>query len=135
MAIGALQGLSVLLMILLVYVISLYRAQSELEARALTFTTLIIANLGLILTNRSWTRTILKMLRAPNDALWWVVGGAAVFLALVLYVPFLRNLFRLSYMHAVDIFICLGAGVMSILWFEGLKIIDIRKKLRQNIKY
>ena len=122
MAIGALQGLSVLIMVLLVYVISLYRAQSELEARALTFTTLIIANLGLILTNRSWSRTILKMLRAPNDALWWVVGGAAIFLALVLYVPFLRNLFRFSYMHAVDIFICAGAGVMSIIWFEGLKV-------------
>ncbi|MCX6999166.1 MAG: cation-translocating P-type ATPase [Candidatus Sumerlaeota bacterium] len=129
MAIGALQGLSVLIMVLLVYVISLYRAQSEMEARALTFTTLIIANLCLILTNRSWSRTILKMLRAPNDALWWVVGGAAVFLALVLYVPFLRNLFRFSYMHAVDIFICLGAGVMSIIWFEGLKVFRGPKKM------
>lgn len=128
MAIGALQGLSVLIMVLLVYVISLYRAQSEMEARALTFTTLIIANLGLILTNRSWSRTILKMLRAPNDALWWVVGGAAVFLALVLYVPFLRNLFRFSYMHAVDIFICLGAGVMSIIWFEVLKVFRVTGK-------
>jgi Ca2+-transporting ATPase len=129
MAIGALQGLSVLLMILLVYVISLYRAQSESEVRALTFTTLIIANLGLILTNRSWSRTILKMLRAPNAALWWVVGGAAIFLALILYVPFLRNLFRFSYMHAVDILICVGAGVMSIIWFEGLKVFGDPKKM------
>lgn len=127
-AIGALQGLSVLLMVLLVYVISLYRAQNELEARALTFTTLIIANLGLILTNRSWSRTILKMLRSPNDALWWVVGGAVVFLAIVLYVPFLRNLFRFDLMHATDILICVGAGLMSILWFEGFKMFDMWKK-------
>jgi Ca2+-transporting ATPase len=70
------------------------------------------------------------MLRVPNGALWWVVGGALVFLALVLYVPFLRNLFRFNYMHAVDIFICAGAGVMSIIWFEVHKVIEIRRKLR-----
>ena len=51
----------------------------------MTFTTLIVANLGLILVNRSWTRTILGTLRAPNAALWWVLGGATlVVLALTL---------------------------------------------------
>ena len=50
-----------------------------MEARTLTFTTLIVANLGLILTNRSWSRTILATFRSPNAALGWVMGGAGHF--------------------------------------------------------
>ena len=39
---------------------TLYRGQGEADARTLTITTLIIANLGLIFANRSWSRTILS---------------------------------------------------------------------------
>ena len=47
-------------------------------ARALTFATLVVSFLTIILVNRSWTRTVVSMLRAPNPALWWVVGGAGL---------------------------------------------------------
>ncbi len=127
LAVSLLQGVSVLLIVLAVFAIALYRGQGESDARALTFTTLIIANLGLILTNRSWSRTILSTLRSPNTALWWVLGGAAVFLGLVLYVPFLRSLFRFSTLHPLDLVICLSSGMVSILWFEGLKMFNGRQ--------
>jgi len=125
-----LQGLSVLFIVLAVFVISLYRGQGGNEARALTYTTLIIANLGLILTNRSWSRTIMETLSSPNPALWWVVGGALTLLAAVIYVPFLRELFGFAYLHPIDIVICFMAGLVSILWFEGLKIIYGRSRHR-----
>jgi magnesium-transporting ATPase (P-type) len=83
--VSLLQGLSVLLIVLTVFGVALFRGQGELDARALTFTTLIIANLGLILANRSWSRTLLENLRTPNAAMWWVFGGATVFLLTVLY--------------------------------------------------
>ncbi|MFH1619118.1 MAG: cation-translocating P-type ATPase, partial [bacterium] len=121
-----LQGLIVLLMVLAVFAVSLWRGQGEAEARALTFTTLIAANIGLILTNRSWSRTILGSMKTPNLALWWVIGGAAVFMAVALYVPFFRNLFRFSILHPPDIAICCVAGILSILWFELLKVFNIR---------
>ena len=116
-----LQGLSVLVILLVVFLISLYRGQGVQEARALTFTTLVAANLGLILTNRSWSRTIWATLRSGNVALAWVFGGAIALLLLVLYVPFLRKLFHFTFLHPGDLLICLFAGVCSILWFEGLK--------------
>ena len=119
-----LQGLSVLLVVAAVFIIALFRGQGEEEARALCFTTLIISNIGLILTNRSWSRTILSTLHSPNTALWWVLGGAVSFLAMVLYLPFLRELFRFSTLHLDDLIICLAAGVLSILWFEGFKAIN-----------
>jgi Ca2+-transporting ATPase len=121
-AFSLLQGAVVLLVVLSVYVISLYRGQGELDARTLCFTTLIVANLGLILTNRSWSRSILRTFRLPNAALWWVLGGAALFLGAVLYLPFLKKLFRFDTLHGTDLILCLSAGIMSILWFEMVKI-------------
>lgn len=123
-----LQGVSVLLIVLAVFVVPLYRGQGQLDARALTFTTLIIANLGLIFVYRSRTRTIIATLRSPNTALWWVSGGALLFLGLVLYIPFLRDLFHFSTLHFDDLLICLAAGVVSVIWFEVLKIVNGRKK-------
>jgi Ca2+-transporting ATPase len=121
-----LQGLSVLLIVLAVYAISWKRGQDENEARTLAFTTLIVANLGLIFANRSWSRTILETLKTSNRALWWVTGGALAFLGVVLAVPALRGLFRFSALHPVDIVICFAAGVVSILWFEVMKMVRRR---------
>jgi Ca2+-transporting ATPase len=126
LGLSLLQGLSVLIIVLAVFAVSLYRGQGEAEARSLTYTTLIIANLGLILTNRSWSRTILDTMSSPNPALWWVVGGALAFLGAVIYIPFLRDLFGFGYLHFIDIAICFMAGIASILWFEGLKIFNGR---------
>ena len=121
-----LQGFVVLGTVLAVYVFSQYLGHGETEARAMTFTTLILANLGLILTNRSWSRTILETMSSPNKALWWVLSGALVFLAAILYVPLLRELFGFAYLHLIDIAICFMAAIASILWFEGLKIFNGR---------
>ena len=59
LGLSLLQGSGVLIIVVAVYIIALFRGQGEYDARALTFTALIIANLGLILTNRSWSETIL----------------------------------------------------------------------------
>ena len=63
------------------------------------------------------------MLRTPNTALWWVVGGATFFLGLVLYVPFLRDLFHLAPLHPVDLALCLAAGIFSVLWVDVAKVV------------
>jgi len=120
---------NVLAILLAVFIIALTRGKGEEDARALTFTTLIIANLGLIFVNRSWSRTVLTTLRSPNAALWWVTCGAILFLGLSLSVPFFRDLFRFSVLHSVDIAICIGAGVVSVLWFEVLKMVNRSRQI------
>jgi Ca2+-transporting ATPase len=55
-----------------------------------------------------------------------VVIGALAALGLVLYVPFLRDLFRFAVLHPDDLALCLAAGVFSVLWFEALKLIRRR---------
>jgi P-type Ca2+ transporter type 2C len=121
-----LQGMGILAIVLTIFVIALARRQGELDARALTFTTLILANLGLILSEGSTSRLNMKILRSPNPALWWVLGGGLFFLAIVLYLPLLRQLFSFSFLHPIDLVICLLGGAIALLWFEVLKVFHFK---------
>jgi Ca2+-transporting ATPase len=125
------QGLSVLTVLVIVYAIAYYQGNyapdikicsaGACDARALVFTTLIVSNLAMILTNRSWTKTIISTMQVPNPSVWWIIGGGAAFLGLVLYIPFLRQLFQFDYLHFEDLAIALLSGIASVIWFEFLK--------------
>src|SRR3569623_1292404 len=121
LVLSLLQGMGVLLIVLAVFMLALELGREEGEARALAFTALVIANLSLILTNRSWSRSLFGSLRVPNAALWWVIGATLGFLALVLYQPFLREMFHFGVLHVTDVFIGCIVGFAGILWFEVLK--------------
>jgi len=123
-----LQGLGVLAILLAIFAVSLSRGQGEADARALTFASLVLANVALIICNRSWTQHFLAILRTPNTAMWWVISGAVLFLGMVLYVPFFRNLFHLSTLHAGDLAICGGSCLLCIVWFETLKAIRTKRE-------
>lgn len=120
------QGLVAFAIVLAVFLIALARGHAENDARALTFTTLIFANLGLILVNRSWSRSLFQGLRVSNRSLWWVLFASLGILFAVLYVPILRELFRFSLLHPMDLFISVTAGLASIIWFEGWKLLRRR---------
>jgi P-type Ca2+ transporter type 2C len=118
---AVLQGLSVLAVCLCVFLLS--RPSHVADAsRALTFGTLVVSFLVIILANRSWTRTIVGMLRVPNRALRWVVSGTAVFLAVILTVPVAQQLFHFAPLHGSDLALSLAAGAVCVLWFEALKL-------------
>jgi Ca2+-transporting ATPase len=132
LAISLLQGASVLAIVLAVFLVALSGSRDPQEAHALTFTTLVIANLCLIFVNRSQSRSLLATLRTPNAALWWITGGVLVALGLILSVPFLRDLFGFSLLHPLSLLICLAAAIVSVLWFEGIKLIGRRHKRSQR---
>ena len=121
LALSLLQGVVVLGVVLIVYASALARGFGETEVRTLAFTTIVIANLSLILTNRSWSDTIFTSLRTQNNALIWVFSGTLVCLFLVLYIPVLRDLFRFGSVPLLELVMCAGAGVLSIVWFECFK--------------
>jgi len=121
LAVGGLQGLAVLVVLLVVYVLALGHGQPETEARALTFATLILSNLALIFTNRSWTHVIAAS-PLRDSTLWVVTGAALVFLALVVYVPPLAHLFRFSPLDPLDLVACFAAAALGITWFEAVKL-------------
>jgi P-type Ca2+ transporter type 2C len=124
---STIQGLVAFGVMMAVYAAAVGLGQSIAEARTLSFITLIIANLCLILTNRSRTRSVFSTLSVPNPALTWVVVGALVFLGLVVFVPGLRNLFHFAPMHLLDFLIAVVAGIVSIAWFEVVKLVSVRR--------
>ncbi len=76
---SCMQGVGIIVMCLLVYFIGLKMGYSEKGVRTLTFVTLIVSNISVILSNRSWTSGIFKILSTPNKAVTWIVGGAIIF--------------------------------------------------------
>ena len=125
---GLMQGFVLLVITLSAFLISLHRGQGEFDARAISFTTLVLGNLALIWTNRSRTRTIPELFRSRNVALSAVTVGALAFLLFVLYLPGARNLFQFSTLHPNDLAVCILLAIASVTWFEIAKLWNRRKE-------
>ncbi|HUL41555.1 MAG TPA: cation-translocating P-type ATPase [Burkholderiales bacterium] len=121
LSLSLLQGVGLLIIVGAVYAYSLGSGASGNEARALAFTTIVLGNLGLILANRSHVRPLLTVLRTPNAALWWIVCGTLIGLALVMLFPPLRDVFRFAPLHPREMMISAAATFIAILWFELVK--------------
>ena len=124
-----LQGLSILIVSLGVFV-ACRRLDLTPEAATMAFTSLVAANLALILINVSWTRSLLVTLRSPNQAMWWIIGGASMLMGLMLYVPFLSKLLGFSRLSVAELGVCLAAGLASVVWFEFWKLAKRRRGSR-----
>lgn len=117
-----LQGFGILLVTFILFVFAIKTGKSESEARSFAFTSLVLANLLLILVNLSWRRNIYQILLSENKTLFVVVIGAIICLLSILYIPFLSSLFHLSPLH-LDDFILIGLVVIfSLVWFEIFKV-------------
>jgi Ca2+-transporting ATPase len=116
-----LQGAGACLVAAAVLAASVMARMTELDIRTLTFSTLIMANLALIASNRSATRPVWTTIREPNPSLRWLVAGAIGVLAAVVYVPALRGLFRLTTLHVDDVGVVVLATIAALAWMEWVK--------------
>ena len=116
-------GFTSLMAVVLVFSFSFYHGYGEAEVRTLTFATLVIAMLGLILVNRSHSHNLWRALRLPNRAVWWVVGGALSFLAGLIYVPQARAIFRFAQLEWTDLTIPIGAAGLAVVCLEIAKVL------------
>lgn len=130
LSIALLQGFSILVVCLAVFLLA-RRGHSDDAARALTFVTLVVAFVVVILVNRSWLRSAVAMFRVPNPAVRWVLLGAVTFLGIAVLVPFARRLFHFAPLHLTDLLLSLGTGLLCVLWFEGVK--RVRRTRARNI--
>ncbi len=115
------QGISVLVSTLAVFFVGQSLGYNDGAVRAMSFVTLIASNIAIILSNRSWSENIFRILATPNKTVKWVVGGAAFFLILILNIPFLQDLFQFEHISVIEALICVAAGLISITWFELYK--------------
>jgi len=125
--VSLLQGFSVLFVILGLYTIYTYIGKGSTDARTLAFVSLVLSNILLIILNLSWRKSIISVLTVGNAALLWVSFGALVALFSVLYFPPLQSIFRFSVFHLDDWALAVAGSVISLLWFEILKYLRMKK--------
>jgi Ca2+-transporting ATPase len=124
---GLIQGMGVLAVVFGLYAFLLSLNVAVNEARMVSFVCMVLCNLGLIFTNRSWSHSILSSIRIPNKALWWITGFTAVMLVLVLFVPFLRDLFRFAPLHRWEAALVFVGVAISMLIAESVKLKPIQR--------
>lgn len=129
--VGLIQGLAVFGAVAFLYSITLQQA-GEQVARATGFAAMVFGNLGLILTNRFWTRSIVATLKVPNKALWFVIGGAVLFLMLAIGVPYVAGLFRFGQIGIKEIILAVFSSTAGIAVSEFLKMKQVRRIIQNR---
>ncbi|MGC4084280.1 MAG: cation-translocating P-type ATPase [Vicinamibacterales bacterium] len=115
-----LQGAGMLAVTFAVYAGAIWMSLTEDATRTVAFTTLIVANLALLLANRS-RGGVADIWRLPNPAAWLVVGLALAALSIVLMLAPLRGIFRLAPPESSHLLVALLAGLVALAWMEGSK--------------
>jgi P-type Ca2+ transporter type 2C len=118
---GLLQGAFAFVLVAVIFVVAFRRGMPEEEVRALAFFSLVLAIVGLIFVNRSFSASLVTALRRPNPALALVLLAVATMLSVTLLWSFARGLFRFGPLHLDDIALTLGAGVLVLVFLEFLK--------------
>lgn len=127
-SLAILQGLTVFILVFGIFLTNINGEESDSRVRSLTFAALVIANVLLILANRSRTLTLWETLvRRKNPAIKWLFLGATSLLLVLLNVPFLRNSFDLAALSLNDYGILIVLSYLSISWFDILKFITRRR--------
>lgn len=121
--ISCMQGVAILLMVLGVYFVGLQLGYSAEVVRTMSFTTLIVANIMTILTNRSWESNLFQIIATPNSSVKWIIGGTILFLVAVLAVPFLQDLFKFEPLSMLQILASVVVGLLTVVWFEVYKML------------
>ena len=119
-------GATLLVAVFAAYAWAASSGRSDEETRAVGFAAIVLGNLALIFVNRSHDRLALEMLREPNPALWWIVGGALAALAATLYLPPVAGLFRFAPLGAAELAVAALAGFAGVAWYEVRKLLQRR---------
>lgn len=114
------QGLGVFVIVFLAYYLSL-NLMTESQARSFAFVSLVVSNLVLIYSNRSYTKSLFKSLLVPNRLLFYISMFAFIFLLSAIYIPVIASLFRFSALSLSKLFVAVSIGLLSTVWFELIK--------------
>jgi Ca2+-transporting ATPase len=118
---GLLQGTIAFIPLGILYPLALHWGLPEGDARALTFVSLVLVDLALVLVNRTFGSSLIAGVGRGNRALWWVSAVTLGLLALVLAWPTGRGLFHFGPLHADDLTLVVAIVVVVLAVLEFLK--------------
>jgi Ca2+-transporting ATPase len=117
-----LNGILLLAAVLCVYLIGKNTGLNEEQVRALSFSTLIIGNLFLILSKLSKTRSFLHIVSSKNWASKLILIVAVLSMVVILMVPGMSHLFNVSYPGIGFMLLGLASATAMLLILELIKL-------------
>lgn len=127
---SASMGLLLLVMVLAVYFLSIDEGHTDGEIRAITFSSLIIGNLFLILTTLSKTRNAITVLFEKNIALLVIVFAASGLMILLIATPYLRSIFSFDYPGLSHFAISISGALTMLFILEIIKFSTQKKIIK-----
>ena len=125
---GLTSGLLMLMMVLTVYFLSLNEGHMEGEVRLIAFSSLILVNIGFILSSLSRTRYVLQVLGEHNPAVKYILGAALIVLSAVVFVPGLRSLFAFEFPGLQHLIPGMLGGLAVVSVLELMKLFRLRRQ-------
>lgn len=125
---SVLQGLMITVGTLSAYQYAVFHGSDEATTRTMVFVTLITANIVLTLVNRSFHYSILTTLNYKNNLVTLIIMITVALTGLLLFVPPLTQFFELKILDINLIIISIGIGFLSVIWYEGVKMIKRARK-------
>jgi P-type Ca2+ transporter type 2C len=117
---GLAQGGGLLAVLLAVHACARYLTGSDAIARTMTFTVLVLSNLGLIHANRNWSSTTWRG-TAANRYFAVMAGATLAALAVVLSVPSIRALFGFALPGIPLLAVAALLAALNLFWFAAVK--------------
>lgn len=105
----------------------------ETSVRSITFVTLVLSNVLLILVNRSWTLSLWQTIRTrKNASLKWLFLGTTLLISLATFLPPIREALSLGAIGLVDMVVAVTLAIAGVAWFEIFKVARRSHAQRSN---
>jgi len=115
-------GLTITAGVLALYYIFMNNGHSIEETRTMVFTTLILSNIFLTFSGRSFTQTMYYTNKYKNSLVPVILIVSVIFLLVLHFVYPVRNLFQLTSITFLEFLVCFGTAFVSVMWFEVYKM-------------
>lgn len=122
LVLSILQGLAITAGCLGIGYYCLQAGKEEATVRTVIFITLLFSNIFLTQFNRSFLYSVGKTIRYRNALVPLVTGLTLLFIAALLYLPAVRNLFKLQMLSLSMLATCIVVAFIATAWLELVKL-------------
>lgn len=122
-----LQGAGLTLIVVGLYFWLEHMNYSHTIATTLSFGSLVLGNISLIVVSRSKNDHLFKILQKTNPSQKWIVGIGILSFGFLVTIPFLRDRFQFTEPSISGALVILASGLVGIIWYELVKL-GYRKK-------
>ncbi|MFY8182706.1 MAG: cation-translocating P-type ATPase [Polynucleobacter sp.] len=117
-----LQGAGLTAIVVGLYFLLLNMNHSHAMATTLSFGSLVLGNISLIVVSRSKNDHLFRILQKTNPSQKWIIGIGILSFGFLVTVPFLRDRFQFTAPTPEGLLVILVSGLIGITWYELVKL-------------